>query len=150
MAHGSAVCQSHWGELLHPGGDGRSHGCGRTTVSNEPAYVAGFVQQGCVGLRAGVPALGQGRGDFADVRRGFVGDDPLGVEDEPHAVGVGEFAQVDEQVVFGLEDTRDSGHRWALDRGVGWAPTAKVSTATPLPTGLSSLYRAKGSNRKAV
>ncbi len=57
-----------------------------------------------------------------EVNRCSAGDDALGVEDEAQAAGVGERAEVDEQVVLGLQHSVTPGRAGPSDRS--WARAA--------------------------
>ena len=104
----------------------RGEGCfasGGAAVADHPADVVGRVDEAKV-RRGAVGPLGRGRTWIEG--GGVAGDDALGVEDEAQAAGVGELAEVDEQVVLGLEYAGQSGQSRSLDERAAGLPAAEV------------------------
>lgn len=107
------------GECALSGGD---------AVANETAQVAGLVDQECV--RAG--SFGPPDGEFSTTSHGrgesgsVVGDDALGIQDQPQAVAIGLVAESHEEVVLCLQDTAQSGKGGSVGQTYGWTPAAPV------------------------
>jgi hypothetical protein len=63
---------------------------------------------------------------------GVAGEDALRIEHEPEAPGVGELAEVDEQVVLGLENAGQAGRSWSHYERASGQPAAQVDRVVGL------------------
>ncbi len=142
------VGQSAPVELLHTDcGDRALARCGGA-VADHAAEVAGLADEPAVGLAALLPIRREGRVDEFESSSCFPGHDALGVEHDTKVLRGGESAEVDEQVVLGLEDPGDLRQTWTFDEGGGGLPAAQVDgvvgfpVASPSRAGLSGASKA--------
>src|SRR3546814_90356 len=107
------------GECALSGGD---------AVANETAQVAALVDQECVRVgsfgppRRECPSAVHGWGEGGNV----VGNDALGVQDQPQAVAVGLVAEPYEEVVLCLQYAAQPGKGGSVGQLDGWTPAAPV------------------------
>lgn len=95
-------------------GDGTLASCVR--FAENAAKVTRLLDELAVGLPAGDPPRGKLRLDVTNACGGFVCDDALRVHDHAQAACVGEFVEVEQQVVLRLHHSGQAGHGRAVHR----------------------------------